>query len=38
MTGNRQDAAYKYKNLLIDPASLDEVMLFYVHKGETGWE
>ena len=38
MTGSRQDAAYKYKNLLIDPASLDEVMLFYVHKGETGWE
>ena len=38
LTGNRPDAPYKYKNLLIDPASLDEVMLFYVHKGETGWE
>ena len=38
MTWNRPDAVYKYKNLLIDPASLDEVMLFYVHKGETGWE
>jgi ABC-2 type transport system ATP-binding protein len=38
MTASRPDAAYKYKNLLIDPASLDEVMLFYVHKGETGWE
>ena len=38
LTMNRPDASYKYKNLLIDPASLDEVMLFYVHKGETGWE
>jgi len=38
MTDKREDAGYKYRDLLIDPASLDEVMLYYVHKGETGWE
>ncbi|MBP3237879.1 MAG: ABC transporter ATP-binding protein [Lachnospiraceae bacterium] len=38
MTDKREEAGYKYKDCLIDPASLDEIMLYYVHKGETGWE
>ena len=38
MTDKREEAGFKYKDVLIDPATLDEIMLYYVHKGETGWE
>ena len=38
MTNKREEASYKYKNMLVDPASLDEIMLYHVHRGETGWE
>lgn len=27
----------KYSGSVIDSASLDDIMLYYVHKGETGW-
>ena len=27
----------KYSGSVIDPASLDDIMLYYVHKGEMGW-
>lgn len=37
MVSNRDKAHYKYPNAVIDPASLDDIMLYYVHKGEMGW-
>ncbi len=38
MVSDRQSAARKYSNCIIDPASLDDVMLYYVHKGEREWQ
>lgn len=37
MVNDRLSAGYKYKGMIIDPASLDDIMLFYVHKGEREW-
>lgn len=37
MLSDRETAAYKYNGAIIDPASLDDIMLYYVHKDETGW-
>lgn len=37
MLNDRTNAAYKYSGAMIDPASLDDIMLYYVHKDETGW-
>lgn len=37
MLADRINAAYKYSGAMIDPASLDDIMLYYVHKDETGW-
>ena len=40
MVHNREAAARRYGGLIIDPASLDDVMLFYihsVHKGVKEW-
>lgn len=37
MLSDRETAAYKYNGAIIDPASLDDIMLYYVHKNETGW-
>lgn len=37
MLADRINAAYKYGGAIIDPASLDDIMLYYVHKDETGW-
>lgn len=34
---DRESARYKYRNAILDPASIDDVMLFYVHKGERTW-
>lgn len=28
----------KYSGVIIDRASLDDIMLYYVHKGEMGWQ
>ena len=38
MTSDREAAGFKYSDMLIDSATLDEIMLYYVHKNETGWE
>lgn len=38
MVYDRSDAARKYSNAIIDPASLDDIMLYYVHKGEREWQ
>ena len=37
MVHDREAAARRYSGLIIDPASLDDVMLFYVHKGVKEW-
>lgn len=37
MINNRGDAKIKYSDLVVDPASLDDIMLYYVHKGEKEW-
>lgn len=37
MLCNRQSASYKYSGAIIDPASLDDIMLYYVHKEEREW-
>lgn len=38
MVYDRSDATRKYSNAIIDPASLDDIMLYYVHKGEREWQ
>lgn len=38
MLSDRENASYKYKGAAVDPASLDDIMLYYVHKGEMGWQ
>ncbi len=37
MLSDRENARHKYGGAVIDPASLDDIMLYYVHKGEMGW-
>ncbi|MDE7361343.1 MAG: ABC transporter ATP-binding protein [Oscillospiraceae bacterium] len=37
MLSDRESARYKYGGAVIDTASLDDIMLYYVHKGEMGW-
>lgn len=37
MLNNRQAAAKKYGGAIIDPANLDDIMLYYVHKDEREW-
>ena len=38
MLCDRGNGAYKYKEYPIDPASLDDIMLYYVHKEEREWQ
>lgn len=35
---DRESASYKYKGAVIDSVSLDDIMLYYVHKGEREWQ
>ncbi len=37
MLKNRQNALHKYSGTIIDPASLEDIMLYYVHKDEREW-
>ena len=37
MLSDRQSASYRYSGAIIDPASLDDIMLYYVHKDEREW-
>ncbi|MCH5199522.1 MAG: ABC transporter ATP-binding protein [Oscillospiraceae bacterium] len=37
MVSDREAAARRYDGAIIDPASLDDIMLFYVHKGAKEW-
>ena len=38
MLCDRESAAHKYGGAIVDPASLDDIMLYYVHKNEMGWQ
>lgn len=38
MVSDRENASYKYSGSILDSASLDDIMLYYVHKGEMGWQ
>lgn len=38
MLCERESAAHKYGSAIVDPASLDDIMLYYVHKDEMGWQ
>ena len=38
MLSDLESARHKYSGAVIDPASLDNIMLYYVHKGEMGWQ
>lgn len=37
MVNDRRRAARNHPDLIIDPADVDDIMLFYVHKGEEQW-
>lgn len=37
MLSDRENVQYKYSGAVVDPANLDDIMLYYVHKGEMGW-
>lgn len=37
MITNRREAKIKYSNLAVEPASLDDIMLYYVHKDVKEW-
>lgn len=38
MLSDRENVRHKYGGAVIDPAGLDDIMLYYVHKGEMGWQ
>lgn len=38
MLSDLEGARHKYIGAVIDSASLDNIMLYYVHKGEMGWQ
>ncbi len=38
MLCDRPNGIYKYKQYPVDPASLDDIMLYYVHKEEREWQ
>lgn len=37
MVHDRENASYKYRDCTIDPASLDDIMLYYVHRDAKEW-
>lgn len=37
MVTDRESALRKYSGAIIDPTNIDDVMIFYVHKGEREW-
>ena len=37
LVNDRENASYKYRDCVIDPASLDEIMLYYVHRDSKEW-
>lgn len=37
MVSDRESMSYKYKGLILDPTTLEEIMLFYVNRDNKGW-
>ena len=37
MVKDRENAGFKYRGFVIDPASLDDIMLYYVHRDMKEW-
>ena len=37
MVSDRESASHKYSGAIIDPASLDDIMLYYVHRDMKEW-
>ena len=37
MVSDSESAAYKYRDCVIDPAGLDDIMLYYVHRDAKEW-
>ena len=37
MVTNRENASCKYRDCVIDPASIDDIMLYYVHRDVKEW-
>lgn len=37
MVNDRESAGYKYRDCVIDPADLDDIMLYYVHREAKEW-
>ena len=38
MVSNREKASYKYSGLMLDPTSLEEIMLYYVNRDKKEWQ
>ena len=38
MLCDRENSVCKYRQFPVDPASLDDIMLYYVHKEEREWQ
>lgn len=37
MVNDREEASFKYRDCVIDPATLDDIMLYYVHRDAKEW-
>ena len=37
MVKDRENASFKYRGCAVDPASLDDIMLYYVHREQKEW-
>ena len=38
MVSDREKASYKYNGLMLDPTSLEEIMLYYVNRDKKEWQ
>ena len=38
MVSDREKASYKYSGLMLDPTTLEEIMLYYVNRGKKEWQ
>ncbi|MBO5453541.1 MAG: ABC transporter ATP-binding protein [Clostridia bacterium] len=38
MVSDREKASYKYSGLMLDPTSLEEIMLYYVNRDKKEWQ
>ena len=38
MVSDREAAGYKYSGLMLDPTTLEEIMLYYVNRDKKEWQ